>query len=546
MDTALTVSKEVSLNTAASSAARFSTNSATAVSTMAASSTSPLKLTLSSYWRPETSVRLTNANPSTSIHSKYELLHPSTCRTLGHGASSTVRLAYRKSDGAPVAVKVIAKHDALGLWIKTNICRTIVRQSMTSPTDAAGEMRQHVRRPVPRLDEADVLTSLQGTEGIVQLLDVYETCEEVQLVLEYCDGGDLFDCIKMKGSFSEMETATVAQTILRVLDTLHSRNIVHRDIKPENILLESEDGDHHLLSVKLTDFGLARVLQNDQDSKASSQDSLEDSSSARRSRAYSRVGSDYYAAPEVHKGSGYDTPVDIYSLGITLYVMLCGTPPSSTSSFFSHEDFSDEEASTSSVSESSVYHSQLFPSELKISSSAQDLIIKMIHPDPSKRILARDALNHEWVVQHEEETRKVTPRAPKLSLQPSCDSFTSVTKGNLSFGENKTFLRIGPVPPVKPLNTSPVLKITVPQVRKPPVMKDTGLTLADVCSKLAPLVEERFLSKQRKHQRLSHSFSRKRSHNSSSSRSSSPSKKCKNTRFSNSPQVCRLARRYCV
>ena len=136
----------------------------------------------------------------------------------------------------------------------------------------------------------------------------------------------------------ESKISHITYQVLYALKYLHEKNIVHRDIKPENILLvEEDDCMDQLGTVKLTDFGLARLLHDDKSddaaSKASSDNSTElDSSLKQRSRAYSRVGSDYYAAPEVHMGLGYDTPVDIYSLGVTLYVMLCGTPPSSTSS----------------------------------------------------------------------------------------------------------------------------------------------------------------------------------------------------------------------
>ncbi|KAL7547227.1 hypothetical protein ACHAWF_010549 [Thalassiosira exigua] len=512
------------------------------------SSIGPLKLTLSAYCRPENAVRLTDADPDQVIHAEYELLDPARCRTLGHGASSTVRLAYRRRDGQPVAVKTIAKHDALGLWSRTNRWRDGVRGSLSSPRDAAGEMREQVKKG-PRLDEVDVLTSLRGIcPNVVQLLDVYETNQEVQLVLEYCDGGDLFDCIKRRkqmerepdassseplihGSFTELETASVAKTMLEVLETLHSKNIVHRDIKPENILLVDEDDCMDQLgTVKLTDFGLARILHDDTSSNASCVSDL-DGSLKQRSRAYSRVGSDYYAAPEVHLGSGYDTPVDIYSLGVTLYVMLCGAPPSSTSFFKTEEaDFSDEESScVASVSEESTQsshcsRSELFPSELKISPLAQDLIVKMIHPDPEKRIVASDALKHEWITKHsvQKDTQNVTRAASKLSLS-SCNS--NARPRALSFAETESFLRIGPALPVVPPSNSPFHNKAsevaslgqmpdachTPPRPAPDLGAAIGLTLMDVCNKLAPLVDEQQLHKHRKRWHRPHGERKKRS-----------------------------------
>mmetsp|Transcript_28541 Transcript_28541/g.60839 ORF Transcript_28541/g.60839 Transcript_28541/m.60839 type:complete len:610 (-) Transcript_28541:201-2030(-) len=538
METPSSPTKAISLSnqSAASAAARSNFWATPLTATNPFATNGPLKLTLSAYCRPENTVRLTDASPTQLIHTKYELLDPSRCRTLGHGASSTVRLAYRRSDGMPVAVKTIAKHDALGLWSKTNRWHSEARSSMVSPRDDVGQIRQQVKR-TPRLEEVDVLTSLRDIcPSIVQLLDVYETHQEVQLVLEYCEGGDLFDCIKRRkqlehdpapiihGSFTEFETATVATRLLNVLDVLHSRNIVHRDIKPENILLvDEDDGMDQLGTVKLTDFGLARLLHDDNETS-----SKEDMSVKQRSRAYSRVGSDYYAAPEVHMGLGYDTPVDIYSLGITLYVMLCGTPPSSTSFFKSDDmDLYDEDAScVTTVSEDSSQSSQssisdLFPSELKVSPLAQDLISKMIHPDPEKRIIASEALKHGWIIKHsvQEETEKIIHVTSKLSLCSSSDNI--VRPRTLSFAETESFLRIGPALAVIPPSNSPIIQLTkaghighTPEVCMTPTSPNPGaatisLTLADVCSKLAPLVDEQLLQMQRKHRHRSHSHADK-------------------------------------
>jgi len=572
METASTTAKEVSLlnNSAAASdaAARSKNFWATPLAvTNSFTAGGPLKLTLSAYCRPENTVRLTDANPAKLIHTKYELLDPALCRTLGHGASSTVRLAYRRCDGQPVAVKTIAKHDALGLWSKTNRWRIDARGSLSSPRDGASQIRQQIKR-APRLDEVDVLASLRGIcPNIVQLLDVYETHQEVQLVLEYCEGGDLFDCIKRRkqlelepdnseadplihGSFTELETATVGKTLLDVLDTLHSKNIVHRDIKPENILLvEEDDPMTQLGAVKLTDFGLARLLRDD--NAQSDANSEVDLSFKQRSRAYSRVGSDFYAAPEVHLGSGYDTPVDIYSLGVTLYVMLCGTPPTSTSFFKTEDaDLSDEDSScVASISDESTQSShcsasELFPLELEISPLAQDLIAKMIHPDPAKRIIASEALKHEWIIKHSanEDTQVVTHVASKLSLTSSTDSLKPRT---LSFAETESFLRIGPALPVAPPSNSPTLKrnkdeifgyghidlCRTPSSPTPHANADISITLADVCSKLAPLVDGHRLHRQRKQRHHSHcngdkiSFTSSRKHSRSFGGGDSQSKK---------------------
>jgi len=546
MEISSSATKEISLlsNQSAVSSARSNFWLAPKPATdpsFASTSNGPPKLTLSAYCRPENAVRLTDASPTQLIHTKYELLDPSRCRTLGHGASSMVRLAYRRSDGMSVAVKTIAKHDALGLWSKSNRYRA---RDISSPRDDESELRRQLKR-TPRLDEVDVLMALRGIcPDVVQLLDVYETHQEVQLVLEYCEGGDLFECIKRRkqlevepdrnrsapvihGSFTEFETATVAKTLLNVLDILHSKSIVHRDIKPENILLVAEDDRmHHLVGVKLTDFGLARLLHDDTDTSSNVSTESEELSVKQRIRAYSRVGSDYYSAPEVHMGLGYDTPVDIYSLGVTLFVMLCGSPPSSTPFFKSDDvDMSDGDlscvASVSEESSQSSLHSsvsELFPPELNISPLAQDLISKMLDPDPETRIVASDALNHQWIIHHslQEDTQMMTHVTSKLSLSATTENLRPRT---LSCEELESFLRIGPAPPVVPPGNSPLRKRNVVQVginseytSTPalpfPNVDDVAisLTLAEVCNKLSPYVADQKLQKLKKRRYRSQSF----------------------------------------
>eukprot|EP00804_Cyclotella_cryptica_P007057 CCRYP_014492-RA/>CCRYP_014492-RA protein AED:0.48 eAED:0.42 QI:0/-1/0/1/-1/1/1/0/588 len=476
------------------------------------------KLTLSAYRRTENTVRLTDASPAKLIHSEYELLDPSSCHTLGHGASSTVRLAYHRRTGRAVAVKTIAKHDALGLFSKNRW------------RDGGGAS---TRKRIPRLEEVDVLTALRGCPDVIQLLDVYESNTEVQLVLEYCEGGDLFDCIKSRrqrrllgsagfhGDFLECEASRVAKTLLGVLENLHFRHIVHRDVKPENILLVKPDEEVSLLDVKLTDFGLAKILRHDSEEESSS-DAPESNVSSdqespnerkQRSRAYSRVGSDYYTAPEVHSGLGYDTPVDIYSLGVTIYVMLCGVPPSTsqfTQSLYKMQDenatpsgsTSDGESSSSDSEESApctpTSKADLFPSELNVSPLAQDFVCNLIHPDPARRITASNALKHKWITQY-----AIDSGDARTMVHDDVSAALSTSKTGrsrtLSVEEAEALLRL-PIqgslyeiaPPVIPPTNSPKAS-SVPT--PPPV----SVTLASVCSKLVPLVDEQ---RHHKHRRL--------------------------------------------
>ena len=496
-----------------------------------AAATGPAKLTLSAYRRPERAVRLTDAPPARDLGDEYELHRGAT--PLGHGAGAAgVRLARRRRDGRAAAVKTIAKHDALGLWSRSSRGRVGARRARgASPRDVAGEARPQLRR-APRLDEADVLASLRGCPGVVQLLDVYETHQEVHLVMEHCEGGDLFDCIRrrqlqlgplatvakgteakreprLRGSFTEPETAAVARTLLSALDALHSRSIVHRDIKPSNILLvapdDADDPAKPLGAVKLADFGLARLLRDQAGEADSSADEAsspagagEEPSLRRRGRAYSRVGSDYYAAPEVHLGAGYDTPVDVYSLGITLFVMLCGAPPSSTS-LFESEDADLIEEDIGGLAEAALpsrgSNTDHFPARLHISSAARDLISNMICPDPDERITASEALEHEWITHSVARDAGMAPHlAAPLSFASDGDTDGDTLIPRTSCAEIQPMLRAGPAVAVIPPSDSPAPETEASGCSPTSAVRSqaaTSLTLAEVCRKLAPLANDR-------------------------------------------------------
>jgi calcium-dependent protein kinase len=343
-----------------------------------ASSPSRPRLTLSAFRRPENTVRIADLDASRKITTEYDF---ASSRILGHGASSTVRLAVRRKDGVNVAVKTIAKHEALRIR----------------------RMRHGARR---HLDEWEVLQSLRDNAHVVTLLDVFETDEEIQLVMEYCGGGELFDVIQRKRNqalaspdkayrYSESKAARIVSQMLSVLVELHSRGVVHRDVKPDNILLTCDSE----MCAKLSDFGTSRELHPEEESDSCSSDGEASPLTPQsRKRAYSAVGSNFYAAPEVRSGEGYGTAVDVYSLGVTLYVLLCGFPPSFTT---------DEEDDVVA-----------FPSFSHLSEDVKRLIRKMVDPDASRRITAKNALQDKWIVRH---TRSPTLHMParRTILSPS-------------------------------------------------------------------------------------------------------------------------------
>lgn len=141
--------------------------------------------------------------------------------------------------------------------------------------------------------------------NVVKIYEIYEENDILYLCTELMSGGELFDRIVEKESYSEREAAETIRPIVDSIHYCHSQGIIHRDLKPENLLYESRDEKS---IIKISDFGLARFLQNDE-------------------QASTACGTPGYVAPEIIEGKGYGEEVDLWSIGIILYIMLCGFPP---------------------------------------------------------------------------------------------------------------------------------------------------------------------------------------------------------------------------
>ena len=141
---------------------------------------------------------------------------------------------------------------------------------------------------------------------IVKCYEAVQTPGHVFLFLELVAGGELFDYIIEKGSFTEHMAAEVMHKLLGALAYLHGRGIVHRDLKPENVLLGKKNS---ISDVKLTDFGLSAKMDN------------------QAAKLNDAVGTPGYVAPEILFGKAYDEQVDVWSMGVILYILLCGFPP---------------------------------------------------------------------------------------------------------------------------------------------------------------------------------------------------------------------------
>lgn len=231
-------------------------------------------------------------------------------------------------------------------------CKSISRRKLVKVKDI-----EDVKR------EILILQHLTGQPNIVEFKGVYEDKQNLHLIMELCSGGELFDRIIAKGSYSESEAATIIRQIVNVVHACHFMGVMHRDLKPENFLLASKDPN---ALIKATDFGLSVFIEE--------------------GKVYNDiVGSSYYVAPEVLKRS-YGKEIDVWSAGIILYILLSGVPP-----FWAEAEKGIYEAILNGNLD---LQSKPWP---KISPSAKDLIKKMLTRDPKSRITAAQVLEHPWM-----------------------------------------------------------------------------------------------------------------------------------------------------
>ncbi|KAF4447388.1 CAMK/CAMK1/CAMK1-CMK protein kinase [Fusarium austroafricanum] len=259
-------------------------------------------------------------------------------RTLGAGTYGVVR----EADGptGKVAVKIILKRNVKG------------NEQMV-------------------YDELEMLQKLKHPH-IVKFVDWFESRltvllfqDKFYIVTQLATGGELFDRICEQGKFTEKDAAETIKQVLLAVDFLHKNNIVHRDLKPENLLYLSKDLDSDLV---LADFGIAKML----DGKGESLKTM--------------AGSFGYAAPEVMRKEGHGKPVDMWSMGVITYTLLCGYSP------FRSENLQDliRECTENSV----IFHERYWKD---VSSDAKDFILHLINPDPDQRWTSEEALSHIWL-----------------------------------------------------------------------------------------------------------------------------------------------------
>uniref|UniRef100_UPI003AACBAE4 SNF related kinase b n=1 Tax=Centroberyx gerrardi TaxID=166262 RepID=UPI003AACBAE4 len=250
-------------------------------------------------------------------------------RTLGRGHFAVVKLARHVTTGQLVAVKMIDK-------TKLDVMAT-------------SHLLQEVR-----------CMKLVQHPNVVRLYEVIDTPTTLYLVMELAEGGDLYDYIlRHEGGVAERTAKRHFAQIVRAVAYCHQLHVVHRDLKPENVVFFPQQG-----AVKLTDFGFSNLFQPGKMLATS-------------------CGSLAYSAPEILLGEEYDAPaVDIWSLGVILYMLVCGVPP------FQETNDSETLVMILDCRYSVPEH---------VSDDCRDLISRMLQKDPSRRASLEEIEAHVWL-----------------------------------------------------------------------------------------------------------------------------------------------------
>lgn len=269
-------------------------------------------------------------------------------KELGRGNYSTVRLGEQVETSQIVAVKCIRDADL----------------------DQEDRDALHI--------EIEILRELDHP-NIIKFFDFFPEKPVYYIITEYVGGGELFDRIVEKEFYSEKDAAKVVTTVASALKYCHDRGIVHRDLKPENILLtKNEKGIIDDGNIKLADFGFAKSIPNVNTLDTTGAGGLTTS-----------CGTPGYVAPEILKGKVYGKEVDLWSLGVILYILLCGYPP-----------FLEDDGGRKGLFDKIKKADYSFEPEeywKDVSELGKELIRCLLVVDATKRLTIDQVLEHKWV-----------------------------------------------------------------------------------------------------------------------------------------------------
>ena len=283
--------------------------------------------------------------------------------TIGKGTFSRVKLGINKNTGEKVAIKILDK-------------KKIVEKA---------DLERILR-------EMKMLSELEN-EHIIKVFQIYENDNHYLIIMEYCEGGELFNYIVEKQRLSENESAFFYYQIIQGVEYIHSQGIAHRDLKPENLLLDKNK------KIKIIDFGLSNYFDGEE-------------------KLVTPCGSPCYASPEMvggHKYNGFF--IDVWATGIILFAMLCGYLP-----------FEDD---NNDVLFKQILGGKIdYPSHL--SEVSKDLLKKIIETNPEKRIKIEQIKTHPFCLMgkkiYEKRFKKMKINSVREFNYDTLHTFTNSTK----------------------------------------------------------------------------------------------------------------------
>lgn len=284
-------------------------------------------------------------------------------------------------------------------------------------------------------EEVEILLRFSSHPNIVSLHQVIQDTRHTYLIMEYLQGGELLDHLLSHEYFTEREASAVLEVIAVTVKYLHDNGVVHRDLKPSNIMYADRSNDPR--SIKICDFGFAKQIR------------------AENGLLMTPCYTASWVAPEVLLEQGYDRACDVWSLGVILYTMLARHTPFATGNENSPRRIL-EKIGTGAVDMSS-------GNWRHISFQAKDLVQKMLHADPKRRICVSDVLAHIWItdrdklpntkLNHNDELRNIKENVNKVFNSMSMNvefKLKAIDMSNIAkrrFGRNSARQQDSPTEP---------------------------------------------------------------------------------------------------
>ena len=274
--------------------------------------------------------KLNTAIENKSLFDKYEVK-----QKIGKGKFGLVKLGINKESKEKVAIKIMTKK---------NMDKSDLELAKV---------------------EIDILKIAQHP-NIIKLYDVFENEQHIYIIMEYCSGGDLLSYFENHNYvLPESKVCEIIHKLSMAVYYLHSYGIVHRDLKPENILMT----DSKLTAdIRLLDFGLSKIIGNDE-------------------KCTEPYGTLTFVAPEVLEGKPYDKSVDLWSIGIITFLLLCGYLPFD-------DQHSEREIARQTINDPVPFEYKIWN---KFSPEAKIFVNGLLQKKPEKRYTIKEVLEHPWI-----------------------------------------------------------------------------------------------------------------------------------------------------